>query len=270
MRVILRAVGGIIVAAMLICFICSPVGAAEGGTENAIRLFLRATEVEGDILEVTVSLDSESGICALLCTLEYDPESLIYLSGGACDGKINFKAIDFGGSVRFLLDSRENSAAKGEIVTLYFKRIGHGSAGLALKCEGEALYCGEGADILSARVEVDGEIGSADIGCNGGREERKAPEIISLVENGGRLDFSVAVDGVCFAAGARLFFVDISGGGRHFEVVVAGVVGKDGVFEGRYLFGGDIGYAVVVTAVGYGRGRIDTGEKITLVCANGD
>lgn len=269
MRVILRAVGGIIVAAMLICFICSPVGAAEGGTEKAIRLFLRATEVEGDILEVTVSLDSERGICALLCTLEYNPESLIYLSGGARDGKVNFKAIDFGESVRFLLDSKENSAAKGEIVTLYFKRIGRGSAGLALKCEGEALYYGEGADILSARVEIDGEIGSADVG-NGGKEERKAPEIISLVENVGQLDFSVAVDGECFAAGARLFFVDISGGGRHFEVLVAGVVGKDGVFEGRYMFGGDIGYAVVVTAVGYGRGRIDTGEKITLVCANGD
>ena len=270
MRVILRALGGLIVALMLTNFIFSPAGAAGSGTEKNIRLFLRATAGDEDIIEVTVGIDSGRGMCALLCSLEYNSESLIYLSGGACDESFNFKAVDFGGNVRFLLDSKENSVARGELVKLYFKRIGNGGLGFSLKCRDDVLYYDENSDILSARVEVDLNFGSADTDCNGDIEERKAPEIIRLDNKDGEIGFAVSVDDECFAAGARLFFVDISGGGRHFEVILAGVVGNDGLFDGRYFFGGEVGYAVVVTAMGYGRGEIDAGEKSTLVCMKGD
>ncbi len=260
-RAFLRTVKGFAVVVVLMFFLCAPASAindTNGEEQKKIRLFLNVTEQEDEILEVTVNIESDRGVCALLSSLEYNPDSLIYMSGGAGEDKINFKVIDICGEVRFLLDSTENSAPNGVLARFYFKKTGSGKTGLSLECINEALYIDDNGEISASEVKVIGLKGGED---NDEREEEVVPQLIELKNSGGILSFSVKASDHQFAAGVRLFFVDVSGEGEHFEAQVTGVVGEDKVFSGEYDLGEKKSYAVVVTPQGFERQAVDNGEK---------
>lgn len=262
MRMLLRITGFVIVVALLAVFICFPVGAERDETD-AVRLFLSAAEDEEGFVTLEITLDSRGGICALLCDLEYDPETLIYLSGGAVDEKMHLSVVDFGGELRFLLDSAQNSAPDGALLLLYFKRIGGKAPDFALKCRYDAL-CFDGNEIITAPT-----VAVCDPPPNGSSPPEASspdtpdtkPRLLAFEQENGRLTLAVAADG--FAAGVRLFFVDLGGGGEHFEACIAGVTGANGIFRGEYLLPTDKSYAVVVTPLGYGR-SVKKGERAVV------
>ncbi len=262
-KVLLRAVALLILAALLGGLVCLPVEAGDGADSGA-RLLCRASEAEDGILEIEISLESEFGICAMLCELDYTPDSLIYLSGGATDESVSYTEIDFGGELRFLIDSRSNTAPDGVLARLYFKRTGRGRECLSLDCRA-ARYLGDAGEILT--LEVDGV---PDISINadesGEEDDGYLPEITVRGIDVGRVRFKVKAED-CFAAGVRLFFADLSGEGEHFEVLVAGVVASNGVFRGEYCFSPDKRYALTLTAVGYGGRDVVRGEGTTVILA---
>ena len=262
MKILLRAVAIIVVVALLGTLVCLPVGAGDKGNES-IRILYRAREMEDGLLEIEISLESESGVCAALCVLNYDPDSLIYLSGGAPDGSVCFTAIDFGGELRFLLDSRQNTTPDCVLACLYFKKTGAGRQNLSLRCQ-DARYLGESGEILSADVPVVAE-GPADEESVGDRDERVPSQITAQGVERGKLSFSVKAAKGCFAAGVKLFFVDLGGAGEHFEVLIVGVVTSDGAFSGEYRFCPDNRYAVTVTALGYDRLGAYPGERAMVI-----
>ena len=243
--------------------LCTPIGAEDTGEERSIRLFLRAIENGDDgLFEVTIDLSSTYGVCAVLCELDYNPDSLIFLSCGAGTDNLNLTFLDFGGTLRLLVDSPENSPPECELVRLYFKRIGNDAADLALTCL-NALCLDENFQILSANFTVLADLPSDE------QDNTKAPtplpKIIHASAQEGRISFDIAVNGDCFAAGVRLFFVDLGGEGENFEVIVAGIVGQDKILRGEHRYRSDKSYAIVVTALGYDKHGAARGEKIVLI-----
>ena len=260
-----RVVGFVIATIMLGGFLCSPIGAADSDKKNNnIRLFLYEHTGEEGIVELDISISSSMGVCAMLCELEYDPDSFIYLSGGACDENINFKAVDFGGEVRFLIDCITNSAPDGNPARLYFKRIGTGSSNFSLTCPA-ALYIDENGEISRANVQIFADTLLEKEEIQDHPNDEIAPTIVNAEIRYDSVFFSVDVSDEYFAAGVRLFFVDLSGNGDHFEVLVAGVVRAGELLRGEYRFCPDKSYAVVITAQGYSGKRMVKGDKITLV-----
>ena len=264
-KLLWRVVGFVIAAIMLVGFLCSPIGAADSDKKNNnIRLFLYEHTGEEGIVELDISISSSMGVCAMLCELKYDPDSFIYLSGGACDENINFKAVDFGGEVRFLIDCITNSAPDGNPARLYFKRIGTGSSNFSLTCQ-DALYIDENGEISCANVQIFADTPLEKEEIQAPPNDEIAPTIVNAEIRDDSVFFSVGVSDECFAAGVRLFFVDLSGNGDHFEVLVAGTVRVGELLRGEYLFCPDKSYAVVITAQGYSGKRRVKGDKITLV-----
>lgn len=256
----------VILAVIFSLFPPMPARASESDAGEVCRLFLSASE-DGDVIEVIISLESRMGVCALLSYLEYNADSLLFLSGGAELTGFNCKCIDFGGCVGLLIDSPENSPASCVLVRLYFKRIGDGEEKFSLACkENGAIYLDGGGDMAVCRTEA---LNMIQIGDKENAGNNAKPELICFEKNerGGRMEFcfSVKVGEGCFAGGVRLFCVDLGGRGRHFSVYLVGVVGKDGFFTGRYAPDNQTDYAVIVTAVGYKRNRTEAGEKTVTV-----
>ena len=261
-----RALGAAVITVILLVFAFSPIGAEEGGTGNDIRLFLRCGNIDGEVLELEVCIESDSGVCAMICDVEYDSERYIYLSGGATDEGVGFKAVDFGSTVSFVIDSVENTFQDGVLAKLYFKRISDGRAKFTLISRDDAIYLGASSDILSSRVQVvSGECvlgGNPDSG--GGTGEIYEPRLIDVNVSSNAIAFWVEAPRGCFAAGVRLFFVDLSSG-EYSEVFVLGVVGG-GLFSGEYRHAPNGSYAVVITALGYGAREVRAGEKRVEIC----
>lgn len=269
-KLLWRVVGFVIAATMLGGFLCSPIGAADSDKRNNnIRLFLYEHTGEEGIVELDISISSSMGVCAMLCELEYDPDSFIYLSGGACDENINFKAVDFGGEVRFLMDFITNSAPDGNPARLYFKRIGTGCSNFSLTCQ-DALYIDENGEISRANVQIFADMLPEKDEIQAHPNDEIAPAIVNAEVRDDSVFFSVGVSDECFAAGVRLFFVDLSGNGDHFEALVAGAVRAGELLRGEYRFCSDKSYAVVITAQGYSGRHAVGGEKITLLYTRQD
>lgn len=262
-KVLLRAVALLIAALLIGGLVCLPVGARE--MNNSVRLLYRTSEAEDGILEIEISLESGAGICAMLCVLDYNPDSLIYLSGGSPDESVSFTVIDFGGEIRFLLDSRQNTAPDCVLARLYFKKTDAGKKNLSLRCQ-DARYLSESGEILSADTLVLADGISEENGNIGNKNECAPPQIISQeITSDGGICFSVKAARDCFAAGARLFFVDLEGAGENFEVLVAGVTSADGIVSGEYHLCPDKRYAISVTAIGYDRLGGHRGERMTVI-----
>ena len=262
-ELLLRAVALIVVVALLGTLVCLPVGAGDKD-DNTIRVLYRVREAEDGILELEISLDSKMGMCAALCVLNYNPDSLIYLSGGAPDDSVSFTAVDFGGELRFLLDSRQNTAPNCVLACLYFKKTGEGKRGFSLKCR-DMRYLGGKGEILSAEAFVVADMPSDDAESGEKREEYAPPQLAFWNVNERGISFEVKARRGCFAAGVRLFFVDLGGAGEHFEILIVGVVTSDGVFSGEYRFCPESRYAVSVTALCYDRLGVCCGERATAI-----
>ena len=264
LKMLFRAVGIVMLTVILINLFLSPIGAEERGTEKEIRLFLRECDGEEDILVLEVCLESDNGVCALLCDLEYDAERYIYLSGGSVDEKINFKAIDFGSVVGFLLDSGENSNAECVLARLYFKRIGQGKARFTLNSRDNALGVGDNLEICSYQTRILSDTSVPGDNTDKG-DSNELPRLVSLNMGSEKIVFSVKSPHDCFAAGVRLFFIDLSGGGEHFGVFVTGIIKRGGMFAGEHTMPQG-NYAVIVTALGYSARELIRGEKRIEMC----
>ncbi len=233
---------------------------AENESAEGCRLMLDYNYLEDEMTEVVLSLSSSNGVCALLGEIEYDENAYLLLSCGAEGEIFDFKYADIGDSVRFLLDSTENSEPEGILARFYFKKVGEGEKkSFLLKCEkGGIIYLDKKSDPVPY-VSVD--MTDSESKNETEREEDTPPVLQRTEKNGTSLSFSVKADKNCFAAGVRLFCVDLSGEGKHFEAQILGVVNENGEFKGKYVFCDDAEYTVIISAVGYKRDGRAPGEK---------
>ncbi len=228
------------------------------------RMFLTVKRCDEGQSEVSLCYFGDVGICALSAEITYDGEELILLSCGAEDEKIKLTHVDTGGSVRFLLDSTENTAKECVLARFFFTSATGRGGELELSGYGEicALCFGDDGEPVSVSVcFFGGEIAM---------DERVVikedlPRIISYktYEDGdGRciISFTVQAKDNFFAAGVRLFTVGLEDGGCG-DVRIVGVVGEDGVFEAEYSFEAAKNIAVSMTAVGYERDGEIRGER---------
>ncbi len=96
--------------------------------ENA-RLSISCTAYD-DIVEVTLRLDSNTGICGLFARLCFDPDAFILLSCGVSEDmkdSFNFNFTRTHGGVVFLIDSYENCSPNVRLARFYFKKTTAGS-----------------------------------------------------------------------------------------------------------------------------------------------
>jgi hypothetical protein len=238
------------------------------------RLFLREEECDG-ILTLEICIESEKGICAMLCDLEYNPAALLYLSGGSDDASISFKAVDRGGKLSFLLDSAQNSAPCGTLARLYFKTIGNGAPDVSLTVREDALYLDDRGEIRPAQLKItslppdstpEDELASGNPSNGKPSSVAAPPHLLTLEIGNAEVSFSVKTD-QGFAAGVRLFCVDLESGERS-DVTVAGVVGKDGILAGKYRLEDEKSYSVVATPLSFYGQKTSKGEKITALIAH--
>jgi len=273
MKTFLRIIGFLTLCAMFVVIVRIPAEAEIDGTQSEVRLVLHSSETGDGILELLIELDSSCGISAMLCELEYDPDVVIYLSGGASDSEMSFKAIDFGGSLRFLIDSNESSAPCGELARLYFKVTGNGKPRFSLTCRESALYIDGRGEICPTAVKVtlpqpekDTENDSTDgAGGEDPSDETHAPRLLDLEIRDFEIAFTVGIERG-FAAGVRLFIVDLDSG-ESADITVAGVVGEDGVFTGKYRLQEEKSYSVIVTPLSFCAEKRLDGEKKSAVIA---
>lgn len=275
MRILFRMIGFLTLVTMLVVISRIPVGAGDDNAQDVTRLILHSIQNDDGILELTIELDSPHGICAMLCDLKYNPKALVYLSGGSDDVNIHFKAIDFGGSLSFLIDSNRNSAPRGTLARLYFKTIGNGAPDVSLNCREDALYLDDRGEIRPAQLKItslppdstpEDDLASGNLSNGKPSSVAAPPRLLTLEIGNAEVTFSVKTE-QGFAAGARLFLVELESG-ETTDVVVAGVVGKDGILAGKYRLEDEKSYSVVATPLSFYGQKTSKGEKITALIAH--
>ena len=268
----IRIIGFLILASMLVAITCIPSGADLDTTLHSAFCTLHFSSVSDGILELTIDLESPHGICAMLCDLKYNPKALVYLSGGTDDANIHFKAIDNSGELSFLIDSNRNSAPRGTLVRLYFKMIGNGAPNLSLTCREDALYLDDRGEIRTAQLKItslppdstpEDDLASGNPASGKPSSVAAPPHLLTFEIGNSEISFSVKTD-QGFAAGMRLFLVELESG-ETSDVVVAGVVGKDGILAGKYRLEDEKSYSVVATPIAFYGQKTSKGEKITAL-----
>ena len=299
MKNTIRIIGFLILASMLVAITCIPSRAdldttlhsafctlhSQSRTLHSALCTLHFSSVSDGILELTISLSSPRGVCAMLCEITYNPQSLLLLSCGTPCEDLNLSFADFDGSLRLLLDSTKNSPPECELVHVYFKRIGNGATNLNLTCL-DALYLDGNSGPVATSVTVTANLPPCEQGNNttltppneqgntaapappneqgNTATPATAPNLTHFSAQDGKITFTVAANKDCFAAGARLFLVDLESG-EITDVTVAGVVGRDGIFTARYPLDEEKSYSVVVTALAFCGLNCSSGEKTTAL-----
>ncbi len=216
--------------------------------------------------EVSLYLLSDQGICGIMCDMEYDEDSFLFLGGGSeCALKLTY--VDVGGGVRFILDGIENSKRECVLARFYFKRIGPRECRIKLSGVGEAsaVYLSVTGHTVSAKA--------AFRGCSAVEDTSAAPSAelpefksFEIFERGGEwvLSFEVKGGNGNFAAGARLFLLDLEAG-KTEDIRVVGVSDAEGIFKGEYILSGQRKIVISATALGYRREGEIRGERETAI-----
>ncbi len=221
---------------------------------------------ETEEYELALILSSAHGVCGILCELKYDENTLLYLGGGS-ECALELTSLDVGGEVRFILDGIENSEAECVLARLYFKRIGLGECCFELSGIGEtsAVYFNETGALINSNAVISG---CTVIGNASSKPSVEVPkfESFELFERGGErvISFEVRVGNGNFAAGARLFLLDLETG-KSEDIRVVGIVSSNGIFKGEYILSGQKKIAISATALGYRREGEIRGERETAI-----
>lgn len=236
-----------------------------------MALVCKENDGESDEVTVELVLSGQSGLCGFLGEVRFDENEFLFLSGGDGESGLNFSFLDLGGCVRFLIDGTQNSPRECVLARFYFKRTGDGNGTISLcrACEEDALYINEKNRVSHMQTEL--------FGCDIGRAENdEIPESefpyfsrleVSNDGEGSVISFEVCADKRFFAAGAKIYIVELDGAESHGAYVVG--VTKSGMFSGEYRFSPQKNFAVIITAVAFDRDGETSGEKIVKVCDAG-
>lgn len=236
--------------------------------KSKIALVCKENDRESGEIIVELVFSGQSGLCGFLGELRFDENELLFLSGGDGESGLNFSFLDLGGCVRFLLDGVKNSPRECVLARFYFKRIGDGNGTISLfgACEEDALYINEGNIVSTMQTKL--------FGCNIGRaDDDEIPESefpcfsrleVSNDEERSVISFEVCADNRFFAAGVKIYIVELEGAESH-EAYVVGVT-QSGMLSGEYSFSPQGNYAVIITATAFDRDGETRGEKLVKVC----
>lgn len=230
-------------------------GVAEG--ECFVELFCCE---EGDVVEITLKAECQTGVCGAFAILEYSAESYALISCGAEAGGLTFSYRDGFGRIILLFDGVQE--CESILVRFYFERMGRENGGVfrvgefqAYGISDEAGLCEVFAEIVCGEIRVEGE---------GEEKERNAwVESVILQRREDRKNEAVICGGISgdfFAAGFKVFIIELES--FKYETVYISSVLASGEerLEWRIStdFEGDI--SIVVTPIGYGR-ELFEGEK---------
>ncbi len=240
------------------------IGASEASVgETAPIISVGAREIEDGGIEVILRIEEGQGIAALLAGLSYDGEKLLFLGGGSSVMSLTYE--DVGDQVRFILDLHENTPSKCELATFYFQRIGEGDCALSLSFgEGDScLYFNSEWKLSPLSPTLPEPCTVRDTAQ--AKEETEQPRLLSLSlerRDGAvaEIGFEVSVENGHFAAGIKLFAVDLESGESR-EYYIFGITDKGGRIACTYEIELYKKTAVVITAAGYERSGMICGEK---------
>ncbi len=240
---------------------------SEQGSAEAVggRIFLTSRECENDEIEVSLSLESEYGIAAFFGEIIYDPDELLYLGSESGECELALSAADLGGCVRILSDGVKNSEKSCVLSRLRFKKTGNRQTTLTLSGNGDeyAFFFDEKGNLqpFTARLEGCTISEKADCEIKDGANEASTPRLLnfepSVQDDGVDFCFEIAAPSRCFAAGIKLFVVDLERGTCD-AVYIVGIV-ANGLFSGKYRFNAPNAkrLSVVITPISFDR----LGEK---------
>lgn len=243
-------------------------GEREDSVEARCEVEMSCVEGDGGVIEVSLGLECEAGICGALVDVEYNGDVFLLLSCGVDGEGLEISYADLGSAVRVLLDGAEN-CARGVSVRLYFARVeGSVSGGSfqvgrveAYRFSDGGILCALAADIGVSEVEVGGVAKAESVGASLLELEavRGADGEVTAVICG-------VVSGGYFAAGFKIFALEL-GSGASETVYVVGVIGgsRGGIFERRVALSLRGNLSLTVTPLAYDRGEMSVGEKRVFV-----
>ncbi len=232
--------------------------------EYDAALDMAAQQTDDGGVEITLYLKSDNGIAAMLGELSYNAELFLFLGSGS--DIMNVTCEDLGGSVRFLLDMNEDSPSECLLATFYFMRIGRGDGDFAVRLDSEVgcVHFCEGGSLNAVNIALPAPLTVNDTVQDDVESAVSLPCMLSLSFESREGEASLIKLEVSapdrFAAGVRLFAVDIESGESR-EYYILGISRSDGSFYGRAEIELYKKTAVVITAVGYGRSEMILGEK---------
>ena len=242
---------------------------ADEGREEA-TLALEQRCLEDGVIEVSLVIVSEQGVCGLLATLEYDKEALELVYCGVAEqneGKIKLSYNNSEGRVVFVLDGKRNSEPCGKLISFYFKvneAHGGGTARLLPISDRCAFYVDGEGEIKALSVGVRGATVDA-----GGKEEqdefvdippRLCALTVSETENGLLLNITGENRGVAhFAIGFKIFAVDVEEASARTLVVARATDGETAFIEATLLIKGRA--CVVITPLSFNGRAVVEGQK---------
>ena len=260
----------VIVICIFMIIYSAPVVPRAEGIDATARLSLECALLEDGTAEISLLINSQSGICGLLATLEYDCVALALMSCGV--GEQNANALSFSyvveeNRVVFLLDGEKNSTPEGVLVKFYFKLTDDSAVGdvrllpIADRC---AFFMDGEGDLSELRIDAS----AASVEVNATATEPILPSVSSRV-------CSVSVrQGCCslvldvagelsgnghFAAGFKIFAVDTKTAQTTTAIVAKVTVGNTFELSASVPFNSTT--CVIVTPLCYNGKTITEGEK---------
>ena len=245
----------------------SPVLFAEDTDEDEGKehfLFCRQESVASGECLLTLALRDGAWLCGILLEISY-PQNLHLLEVERIVGGDHavVSCADLGDRVRVLLDSSTNVYLEGDLIRFRFSN--DGSDDLQFKISNVTAYAfGEG-ELVSLRLLVAKD-------CEEDRPDVFSASVssVALTQNNESLGlgFSVSLPSGCFAAGARVFLVDLVAHSiSDFQLV--GVVRERGFFVGGVDLLSDGKCCVIIEPLGYRRGKVEKGEACCYYIENG-
>ncbi len=239
------------------------------------KVFLEYRDNGDGEIEAVLKLESEAGIAALACEMAYDSNVLLYLGCGEGEGGMTLTARDMGECVRFLLDGAQNSPSQCTLASFYFKRISTDAAMLSLSSMGDkcSFYFDGQGELKQLAASLSGCLiggGSAEDTSESDYSPRLLNFELIRYEERAEVSFEVTAEDGFFAAGVKLFVLDIKRG--TYDTVYAVGVAQNGSFSGKCAlpFRADAELSVVITPVAFDRIGTVFGEKLTSISLTDD
>ena len=267
----------------LIIFCTADVGANAllGNTISspAVTLVGRAVE-DSELIELTITVTSEGGLCGMLAQLSYDSDILCFSSGAVENDCYTLSLYDAENYVRFLIEGDFEENFETIIVRFYFTCVSEESGTaiftVSLPDSENGAFLLRNNTLECVPVDLSSAVTVIQYGHtekNGGETEvilRKAQMRIS--DDGSkyvRIIGDVRGEGI-FAAGFKVFVTEV-GSGKAYGYCLAGVLGKESskssrpnAFEQTVPLKEGESYCLIITPIAYSRESVFCGEKATL------
>jgi hypothetical protein len=264
----------LIFALLFCCRAITPSAFSYSEIANPSRavMLLKQGFLDDGVVEISLELESESGLCGLLATLEYDERVLTFVSCGVDEqtaNGLNFSYNNAQGKVTFLLDGKQNSAPSGTLVRFYFKLAEKISpASCDVKLLPIAARCAFFVDDEGALRELTLDTSNARVTFSPNHTEGN---LVNVLPRLGSISASREGDATLlylmgemtgkgyFAVGFKIFFVDTFGATT--EVVIVARVANGEKYELAARLPQARRMCFIITPLSYNGKRIVEGEK---------